>query len=62
MNWWNALSSVKERGSHGAFTLNALGDITAASPPDIRGFDDYLSSSSEKPIHFLLMGSAQDFS
>ena len=22
--------------------LNALGDITAASPPDIRGFDDYL--------------------
>ena len=29
-----------------SFTLNALGDITAASPTDIRAFGDYLSSSS----------------
>ncbi len=33
-----------------SFTLNALGDITPASPPDICAFGDYLSSSSEKPI------------
>lgn len=42
-------------------TLNALGDITAASPYS-RAFGVYLSSSSEKPIHIVLMGSAQDFS
>jgi hypothetical protein len=29
-----------------SFTLNALGDITAASPPDIRAIGDSLSSSS----------------
>jgi len=34
--------------------LNALRNIIAALPPDIRVFDDYLSSSSEKPIHLLL--------
>ena len=31
-----------------SFTLNALVNITAASPPDICAFGDYLSSSSEK--------------
>jgi hypothetical protein len=45
-----------------SFTLNALGDITAASPPDIRAFGDYLSSSSEKPTHLLLIEASQDFS
>jgi hypothetical protein len=43
-------------------TLNALGDVTAASPPDIRVFGVYLSSSSEKPIRLLLIGAPQDFS
>ena len=62
MNWWNALSSVMlARGSHGGFTLNALVNITAASPPDICAFGDYLSSSSGKPIHLLLIGAPQDF-
>ena len=45
-----------------SFTLNALGDMTAAAPPDIRAFGDYLSSSSEKRIHFLLIGAPHDFS
>jgi hypothetical protein len=30
-----------------SFTLNALVNITAALPPDICAFGDYLSSSSE---------------
>ena len=33
-------SPSTRRGSHGSFTLNALGNITAASPPDIRVFGD----------------------
>ena len=45
-----------------SFTLNALVNITAPLPPDIRAFGDYLSSSSEKPIHLLLIGAPQDFS
>jgi len=42
--------------------LNALLNIPAASPPDICAFGDYLSSSSEKSILFLLIGAPQDFS
>jgi hypothetical protein len=40
---------------------NPLRDITAAAPHDIRAFGDHLSSSSEKRIHFLLIGTPQDF-
>jgi hypothetical protein len=40
--------------------FNALVNTTAASPPDICAFGDYLSSSSEKTIHFLLIGAPQD--
>jgi hypothetical protein len=40
---------------------NALGDITAASPHDIRAFGDHLSLSLEKRILFLLIGTPQDF-
>jgi hypothetical protein len=39
--------------------LNALVNITAASPSDIRAFGDWLSSPSEKTIH--LIGAPQDF-
>jgi hypothetical protein len=39
-----------------SFTLNALVNITAASPSDICAFGDYLSSYSEKTIHLLLVG------
>ena len=45
-----------------SFTLNALVNITAASPRDIRAFGDYLSSSSETPIHLQLIGAPRDFS
>ena len=44
-----------------SFTLNALVNITAASPSDICAFGDYLSSSSEKTIHLLLIGAPQVF-
>jgi hypothetical protein len=43
-----------------SFTFNALGDITAASP-GTRAFGDYLSSSSEKPIHPQLIWGAAGF-
>ena len=46
MNWWNALSLCKGAWLPRSFTLNALVNITAASPADICAFRDYLSSSS----------------
>ena len=44
-----------------SFTLNALVNITAASPSDICAFGDYLSSSSEKTIHPVDWGAAGVF-
>ena len=41
--------------------LNALGDITAASPPDICAFGGEFTSSSEKPIHLRLIVALRRF-
>jgi hypothetical protein len=48
MDWWNALSSVKERGKHHCGLRS-----------NIRAFGDLLSSPLEKTIH--LIGASQDF-